>query len=332
MKEFGRKPYISKTYHDMMNNITDKQIFNQVVLKHSEMKKPYLSDDYSEMEHYFSPIYPGPQDPSTYPVPWYDPNLPNVDTPWMSWTLNPDETTCEGMFDELFNGTIGSANDFYVALNTYIRAGCPVAWIDNACSSATIKYTTTQMAVNETQQLTATGEFHDWFINGEIKWELDGGGALSSYEGETVIYTAPGTNAECADNATISLICNGTVEASLTIAINAVSTDERASAMLSAGYCYVNLNSPPIICIICKGTWNTYKCDGSQPTDPACTNVMEACGFKVICHYDGTTPNCSECYAELPSCCDLYGVTFGVAKDLRTADMITAGCCPSALL
>lgn len=55
MKEFGRKPYISKSYHDMMKKVTNRAKWNQKLEKQSEFEKPYRDDEnYAEMQHYHS--------------------------------------------------------------------------------------------------------------------------------------------------------------------------------------------------------------------------------------------------------------------------------------
>jgi hypothetical protein len=54
MKEWGRKPYISKSYHDMMKKVTNRAKWNQRLEKQSEFEKPYKDENYAEMQHYHS--------------------------------------------------------------------------------------------------------------------------------------------------------------------------------------------------------------------------------------------------------------------------------------
>lgn len=87
MKEYGRKPYIAKSYHEMMFKTPNAHIWTKIVESHSEYEKPYSSDSYDGMQ-YLQPVMPGlfdfdwdwdfggydfefdPYDPSTYP--WSD--------------------------------------------------------------------------------------------------------------------------------------------------------------------------------------------------------------------------------------------------------------------
>lgn len=58
--EFGRKPWLSKSYHEMMSKTSNSAIWAQIKQKHSEFEKPYLykMGQYAEMQHYF-PNLPG---------------------------------------------------------------------------------------------------------------------------------------------------------------------------------------------------------------------------------------------------------------------------------
>ena len=75
MREFGKKPYLSKSYDQMIKRTTDKQIFQQRLEKESEMKKPYQNTTYPEMEHFHPPVFPPPWEPD-----WSFPtgNTPNA--------------------------------------------------------------------------------------------------------------------------------------------------------------------------------------------------------------------------------------------------------------
>lgn len=56
-KEYGRRPYVSSSsYRNMMAETTDKGVFDQRLEAHSELKKPYKSDDYQEMEYLYPPM------------------------------------------------------------------------------------------------------------------------------------------------------------------------------------------------------------------------------------------------------------------------------------
>ena len=66
-------------------------------------------------------------------------------------------------------------------------------------------------SVNDTQQLYIVGGG-----SGPYTWGVSGGGSINP----SGLYTAPASNANCSGNPTISLICNGQVMATLSIAIN----------------------------------------------------------------------------------------------------------------
>lgn len=59
-KDYGRKPYLSKTYSEMMGRVPTRAILDQVLQKKSQFEKPYIAEeDYEEMQHWvprFSPF------------------------------------------------------------------------------------------------------------------------------------------------------------------------------------------------------------------------------------------------------------------------------------
>lgn len=71
MKEYGRKPYLSKTYYEMIRRPTKKALQNVKLQKESEFEKPYFDDEYPEMQH-FAPR-PGGD--------WDWPELPQIPIP-----------------------------------------------------------------------------------------------------------------------------------------------------------------------------------------------------------------------------------------------------------
>lgn len=58
VKEYGRRPYVTDdkpSQVEAMKRVTDKAIFDQREEAQSEMKKPYMHDDYGEMEYWREP-------------------------------------------------------------------------------------------------------------------------------------------------------------------------------------------------------------------------------------------------------------------------------------
>jgi len=60
MKEYGRKPYLSKNYWEMMHRKTNSEVWAKTLEKHSEFEKPYQykAGEYPQMQHY-RPTIPG---------------------------------------------------------------------------------------------------------------------------------------------------------------------------------------------------------------------------------------------------------------------------------
>ena len=80
MKEMGRKPYLSKSYREMMTKTSNMAIWNQIKQKHSEFEKPYLykAGEYAEMQHYY-PNLPGLSFTDIkFDHPWMNEQVPNV--------------------------------------------------------------------------------------------------------------------------------------------------------------------------------------------------------------------------------------------------------------
>ena len=200
---------------------------------------------------------------------------------------------------------------------------CPVV--------ATIDFTTNQMQVDEVQTLTAnivvagcgTPTF-DWSIT-------SGGGSLSAAQGSSVDYTAPSTNPECANNATISLKCDGIELDNLQIAIN-------ATAPFYSHYVVWHGNSiEETPCEDPGGpTWG-YGCSLARAYKYGCNDDRGA--FLVSCGGASAGPfgSLAACLASMEINCTgtvqetADGCGWGTPVDVRTAQMITDGCCPFAL-
>ena len=57
-RDYGRRDYVEsnpKSFVAEKKRVTDFQKFNNELEKHSEFKKPYLVDDYPEMEYWYMP-------------------------------------------------------------------------------------------------------------------------------------------------------------------------------------------------------------------------------------------------------------------------------------
>ena len=215
-----------------------------------------------------------------------------------------------------------------------------------------ITYTTQSMAVDEEQSLgiSETGDSEASCF----KWSLSGGGSLSDETGFTTTYTAPSSNADCAYNPTITLKCGGVVVDTLDIAVNAWPGTNEAYSVGRGNpsvevYAYGYGDHPTCTEGACSGTVHgyslnfqqykdRYQCDGSPFSTPAsvCSGASCSGGCSVCAPGCGAiTWDCSERY----DTCKDYADSLVAAEetcqgtvDVRSAAMISGGCCPEALL
>jgi len=178
-----------------------------------------------------------------------------------------------------------------------------------------ITFQTQAMVVDATNTLGVDGTWNDCF-----SWELtSGGGSLgSTAENGDVVYTAPSTNPECANNALITLLKEGVSYKTLEIAINA-----QLNTAIAFSYCMT-------------------PCDGA-PAYPTCLGYFDCDSWR---HTGGTSDVfCKNLPGQSPSWYPKYYVRsfwqtcvqLGFSgdftyKDARTAQMKTDGCCPRQLL
>lgn len=182
---------------------------------------------------------------------------------------------------------------------------------------AVIEYSTLQMAVSSTQEFNASipGTDYEWSLSctsGDC-------GSLNTDTGDTVTYTAPSTNADCDSNPTIELSCNGMVIDSIELAINAVTT--RCPAAYR--FCCEAPGAAYVYQVTCSGSIiNTT--DGCSVGGNCFTGFnqadLDACGLV----------SGRDCIIDSSGACTT--IWQPNPNDLRTAQMITDGCCPAGLL
>lgn len=199
---------------------------------------------------------------------------------------------------------------------------------------------TLQMSINGTQALWATGG-----SGAPYKWSITaGGGSLSTtltISGEKLTYTAPSSNANCANNPTIQVkdYCDHT--ATLQIAINGYSP---ATATAGSFTKFVTTGGGGSGCSATGINLKAFSCVGTQSDAwPACYNCCFKAGVGCIV-YDGYTCGSSagfECtQANLVARCqadDPYGCATNSEceielRDTRSGAQIAGGCCPYELL
>lgn len=241
---------------------------------------------------------------------------------------------------------IGLVSDYDPKGSTIKERFCVGEGHDPGCSTCekctqtgyppVITYTTQQMSVNGTQNLKASGGG-----GGPYTWNITpaGGGSLSKTKtasGEVTIYTAPASNANCANNPTIQVIDFCLHTASLKIAVNGDGNAGPAYEITRdyidySGACSCGGNCTLWVCP--HLTIRKSRCDGTFFSDASCTPAPTTGLYMVACPPIAgcATVGCSTCTPDTTSQ-NCNSTNFGVAKDDRTGAMLAAGCCPAALL
>ena len=182
----------------------------------------------------------------------------------------------------------------------------------NCAGSEDISLTSTQMTVSTSQVLTATntdpGKSYSWVI-------VSGVGSLSPATGTTTTYTAPASNPNC-QNPVIQLKVGPSICKQVTIAIN------QWTGLDSAVRDCQNLPHPSS----CPDGYNScsrwYLCNGTYSN----TGYTTYCNCLGGLWADSSVPNDLSTFS-----CSVWGVPTGFS-DVRTPEMLAAGCCPSQLL
>ena len=208
---------------------------------------------------------------------------------------------------------------------------CKKITIPGTANCTTIGYTSQQMSLNEEQAFTATGEGGSACSG--CAFAVGSGGGSITPEG---VYTAPSSNANCADNPEINLVCNGVVVDTVTIAINNPSVSGHAAVVKTCSQGSGNNGCG------CFGVYGeVYGCAGdllhvcgspgsvlnTGPPPYTYDNCDDA--FAAVC-VNAYAGQCDSCASALAFCTDYDGGTG--TTDLRTPDMESSGCCPAQLL
>jgi len=196
-----------------------------------------------------------------------------------------------------------------------IGPGCE----DGTCA---IAYTSQGMSVDEEQTLSVTAPAdkctYFWAITA-------GGGSLSAASGNSVTYTAPSSNAGCANNATVTLTTLGNVCDSLSIAISSAGWSNCDEAIIYNCVTDVPFSSLWKCCFWefdCYGVRATATCDNSWSYCDRCapgTSGVDGMRSDVSSTQQGAIDHCALSYK-------------GGTTDQRTAGDIANGCCPPQLL
>ncbi len=189
------------------------------------------------------------------------------------------------------------------------------------CGGESIGYVSQQMGVNDIQSLTVV----DPAAGATYTWEVTSGGGSITSDG---VYTAPATNAGCANNPTISLKCGGNVMTTLKLAVNGSDTNcQKAATQYCVKYA---ARTPPWSC--CQFF---YGCKGVEVATGGCGGSNSSfCGpgYWDCVNYTATRMTINDLHdteaLALSSCSGHASGTY----DTRTEANLLAGCCPQQLL
>lgn len=207
-----------------------------------------------------------------------------------------------------------------------------VAVVDVEAGAPEISYTTLQMSTSGTQVITVSGG------QSPFTWSVPaGGGSVSPTTGSSTTYTAPATNPECAYNPTIR-VCDALGQCEeITLAINGYAEAIPAvgnSAVNSSGTCQVTIYRIAYKCdgVVYTGCESSSCCscdlsgyEDCAWTGPTCT------GYTCPAEDGGCWVNSGDCVATCTCAARTWSSNPG-DYDLRSAEEITAGCCPYQLL
>jgi hypothetical protein len=219
--------------------------------------------------------------------------------------------------------------------------------VQSASCTGVIGYTTLQMATSATQTLTVTGG-----AVGDVYTWTTTSGSFDTDTGTSVVFTAPATNANCANNPTISLTCGGNVVDTVQIAVNGSGDTTNPAYRQAVGFsefrCYYESSTCKWMCAFaasfyynCAGTFLSVYSSGVGYSPSYNCGAGGGMGVGGACNaYPGVdccSPTSTWCEARKAQYCTTCSTAAEAAEllggaDLRTAAMKTAGCCPAALL
>lgn len=136
MREYYRKPNIAKSYSDMFERKSEKQLQDESVYKHSEFKKPYESDSYDDMEQMAQPSFSFPQ---ISPPGWDFPGEEVTTTPWAKTGFNPGNTNLSKKTGTV---AISGKTTYWKKTSTVNTLGKTTYWKKTVTTTKTILGTT----------------------------------------------------------------------------------------------------------------------------------------------------------------------------------------------
>lgn len=256
------------------------------------------------------------------------------------------DTTTPSITSSLYTEPITASNDDFIgepptmtikavsyASGNYSSITTSASELMDVCT-AEISYTTLQMQVSQEQTLsvinsTCGGAPYTW---------ASSSGSLSSSAGNTIVFTAPSSNVNCDNNATITLSYNGEVVDSITIAVNAVVGTIEAVYTFSSHSC-VTTNPPLNNCTERRSYKNIYYCNGTLNPNVLCSVDCRVRVTKCTGSPPYTPPpECSSLLSELTEyvCGEgnklMSDIPDDGVRDVRSEYYKSLGCCPVQLL
>lgn len=231
-------------------------------------------------------------------------------------------------------------------LSTAIILFSSSVWADcsscGECPPPDLGFTSKQMSVSGTQNLTASGGA------GSYTWSIvSGGGSLSSQSGDSVTYTAPASNANCGSNPFIRVTDSCSNSTTLNLGVNAYTGKNWNDTAYLVSYCV----GPICQCYpdACQGNYyqrgfyyetsaglNAYFCDGTPNGSPwgggrGCNSCSSGC-CGLYCADCPCPTQCDTCAGRFASsgdseCREFSGA--GQHKDKRDSGKLSDGCCPA---
>jgi hypothetical protein len=205
---------------------------------------------------------------------------------------------------------------------------------DYCSGSLHIGFTTHVMGVNQMQNLSVLGATFG-IPEGLLTWSLSGGGSLNKTTGSPIVYTSPASNSGCTNNAIITLMCGGSFIDSLGISTNAVAGGNIAWKENTTPEVF-NIQCTPggYMSISCRLWLSYFYCDGTV------VSGYNYCYIKrdKVNPPGGACPNDQECFDYTPGqpLCGVGNNSLSWVNarpnDMRTPEMMAAGCCPPQAL
>ncbi len=195
------------------------------------------------------------------------------------------------------------------------------------CGEMSVGYTSPQMTTGTSQTLTVQdGDPHSVY-----SYELSGGGTLKDTGNGTMLYTAPDSNPNCADDPTITVRDKRTGTVCATLKMGVGDPASTGVAYIIYKSCEVYVGPMPSVCSdmgdmllglrYVHDPFQAYLCDGTKAG-----SSRPNCGVQSSAVY---TDPLQDLYY-LNRCYSLH--EYSGTVDVRTDEQKLSGCCPAALI